>query len=255
MHEIYSPIEGDLLRVREGMNRYYNIKAGKLDGFAYLDKHTEELCPALVLYTARLYGETTDRVISLAQVFQFIQLASRVHYNINEDWQINENNCSDPRDGCQYPVLVGDYLYGRFFTTLCEAEIVEYLGPLAEIICLINEGGIVRLKNQSGGMVRTGARREIIRLEIAELMAGCCKIGGQVAGADQDSQQRLYKFGFSLGMAVGMLSSKMHNQAGSYFKEALSFLETLGSGKKRDDLKSLVLYLKNADTDIRKMVC
>ena len=255
MHDIYCPIEGDLLRVRDGMNRYYNIKAGKLDDFAHLKNYSEELYPALVLLAARMYGEITDRVVSLAQVFQFIHLATRVHYDINEDWQIRENNCPDPRDGCQYPVLVGDYLFGRCFTTLCEADIVEYLGPLAEIICMINEGGIIRLKNQSGGMLRTGARREIIRLEMAELMAGCCKIGGQVAGADQECQLQLYKFGFSLGMAVGMINNEMYDQADSYFKEALSSLESHKPGKNRDDLKGLVLFLRNANKDSRKMVC
>jgi len=255
LRDIYCPIEGDLLRVRDRMNRHYNIRAGNLDNFAYLEKYTEDLCPALVLFTARMYGGITDRVVSLAQVFQFIHLASRVHYNINEDWQIKENNCSDPRDGCQYPVLVGDYLYGRFFTTLCEADIMDYLDPLAEIICMINEGGIIRLKNQPGGMVRAGARREIIRLELAELLAGCCKIGGQLAGAGQECQLHLYKFGFSLGMAVGMINNEMYDQADSYFKEALFSLESLTPVKNRDDLKGLVLFLRNTNTDSRKMVC
>ncbi|MFZ5647687.1 MAG: polyprenyl synthetase family protein [Bacillota bacterium] len=253
MHDIFYPIKGDLLRVRERLNRYYRIKAGDIKEFAHLEKYAEYLCPALVLFTARMYGGVTEKVISMAQVFQFIHLASQVHCNINEDWQICENKCPDPRDGCQYPVLVGDYLYGRFFTTLCEADIVEYLGPLSEIICMINEGGIIRLK--SHGVIKAGVKREIIRLEVAELTGGCCKMGGQAAGAERECQQHLYRFGFSLGMAAGMLINELFDQAEAYFNEALSILDCLGPGKGRDDLKSLVMFMKNSAKDSRKMVC
>lgn len=253
MHDVFCSIEGDLLRVRERFNRYCKIKAGDIKEFAHLENHNEDLCPALVLFVARMHGGVSEKIISMAQVFQFIRLASIVHYNIAEDWQINENKCQDPRDGCQYPVLVGDYLYGMFFTTLCEAGIVEYLGPLSEIICKINEGGVIRLKSQ--GVVKAGIRREIIRLETAELMAGCCRLGGKLAGADIDCQQSLFQFGFSLGMASGMVNCELFEHAEAYFNEALSVLERLVPGKGRDDLKGLVLFMKNSARDDRKMVC
>ncbi|MFZ5644397.1 MAG: polyprenyl synthetase family protein [Bacillota bacterium] len=255
MHDVFCPIKWDLVRVREKMNRHYKLRAGHLNSFSHLDKHLEtDICPALVLYAARIYGSVTEKVISLAQVFQFIYLAVMLHQDINEDEQIKERNYTEPRDGCQYPVLVGDYLYGRFFTTLCDADIVEYLGPLSGIICMINEGGILRLKSQREKEM-PGTRREIIRLEMAELMAGCCKLGGQIAGADREGQSYLYKFGFSLGMGVGMARFEVYEQADVYFNEAQSFIEYFPPGKDRDDLKDLVVFLNGRIKERQKMVC
>lgn len=256
MYDVYCPIKWDLLRVRERMNRHYRIKAGSLKDFSHLEKYTDsDLCPALVLYAARMYGGVTNRVISLAQVFQFIYLAVMLHRDINEDEQVVDSDCIEPGDGCQYPVLVGDYLYGRFFTTLCDADIVEYLGPLSEIICMINEGGIIRLKSQGAEKAATISRQEIIRLEMAELMAVCCKMGGQIAGADRESQEQLYRFGFSLGMAVGLAGMDMYDRADTFFNEALSLLEYFKPGKDREDLRGLAVYLSGVTKENRRMVC
>lgn len=256
MHDVFRPIMGDLAGVRERMNRFYKIRAGDIKEYAHLEKHLDKyICPAVVLYAARIYGKATDKVISLAGVFQLIYQAMMVHYDINEDVQIRERTFADPRDGCQYPVLVGDYLYGRFFTTLCDADIVKYLGPFSEIICMINEGGIIKIKSQAGGAANPAVRRQIVRLEFAGLMAGCCRLGGEEAGAGGEQQKQLSKFGSALGMALGMAENQWFDQAEKYFKEALKFLDTLTPGLDRDKLKSLVLHLMVRSAESRKMVC
>ncbi|MCL6610934.1 MAG: polyprenyl synthetase family protein [Peptococcaceae bacterium] len=255
MHDVFCPITGDLAGVRERMNRYYKIRAGEIKEFAHLEKYAEKwICPALVLYAARINGKVTEKVVSLAAVFQFIYQAMMIHHNINEDCQIRENACADPRDGCQYPVLAGDYLYGRFFTTLCEWDIVKYLGPLSEIICMINEGSIKRLKCQAGGIVNPAVRREIVRLEMAELMAGCCRMGGEEAGADRETQQCLSGFGSAVGMALGMVENEWPDQAEKYFREAMAHLEMLAPGSDRENLRGLVMHLMNRVVDSKKMV-
>ncbi len=256
MHDVLHPVRGEIAGVWERMSRFYRIRAGYISDFAHLEKYAEKyICPALVLYSARISGKVTGGVISLAMVFQFIHQAAMVHRNINEDGQSRDSGPTDPRDGCQYPVLVGDYLYGRFFTTLCEADIIKYLGPLSEIICMINEGSIMRIKSQDGGMVNPATRREIIRLESGEFMAGCCRLAGDAVGAGAEQQQRLYNFGHAIGMAMGMARGEWHEHAGAYFSEALACLETLSPGKDRDNLRSLVTYLKGMSADSIKMVC
>jgi len=254
--DVLYPIKGDLDGVRERMNRYYKIRAGDIKEFAHLEKHNEMyICPALVLYSARMHGKVTEKVIALATVFQLIYQAMMVHYNINEDVQIRENASGDPRDGCQYPMLVGDYLYGRGFTIACDWDILKYLGPLSEMVCKMNEGSVIRLKSQAGGIIKPDLRREIIRMEMGELLAGCCRMGGDEAGADSHQQMLLSKFGMTLGMAVGMAENNWYDQSKKYFKEALIRLETLAPGKERDNLRRLVLHLMNRAVDRNKMVC
>ncbi|MFZ5634129.1 MAG: polyprenyl synthetase family protein [Bacillota bacterium] len=252
---MFYPVVGDLARVRERIYRYTKTRAGDLKDFAYLEEHVESyICPALVLFAARINGQVTENAISFAEVLQLIYMASTIHRNINEDGLFQGNKAFDPRDGCQYPVLVGDYLYSKAFAILIETDNTEHMVSLSEMVCKINEGGIIRNKSQ-GGVVRLDVWREIIRLEKAELLAGCCRLGAEAGGADKESRFYLSKFGCALGMAMGMTEIKRFDQADIYFNEALSHLDRLVPGEYRDNLKNMVLCLADKNIDSKKMVC
>lgn len=256
MRDVLSPIMGDLAGLRERMYRYYKIKAGDIRDFARLEEPLENaICPALVIFSARIFGGVTDNVISFAEMFQLIYTASAVHENIREDGTVHAVTSCQPRDGCQYPVLVGDYLYSKAFSILVETRNTRHMVRLSEIVQRINEGGILRNKHYPGGIIRSEVWREIIRLEKAELLAGCCQMGAKIAGADGPSQARLYRFGQALGMALGMAGIKKPDQAAVYFTEALACLDQLAPGSDRDSLRDIVLYFMGKNNDSKKMVC
>lgn len=255
MHDVFCPIAGDLARVRERVDRYTQTGAGDLKEYAYLEECGESyIHPALVLFAARIGGQVTDNTIYLAEIFQLIYLASTIHRDISEDVLLKGNNSPDPRDGYQYPVLVGDYLYSRAFLTLIETGNMKYMTGLTELICRINEGGILRNKNQAS-VVKTEVWRETVRLEKAELMAGCCLMGAQSAGADSDCRNNLRRFGYSLGMAIGMSEIKRCDQAAVFYNDALSHLDRLPPVVGRNDLKNMVMFLMDKHIDSNKMVC
>lgn len=253
MHDVLFPIKGELDGVRERIERYYKIRAGELKNFARLEVRPEDyLCPALVFFSAGTGGEVNGGVVSFAEMFQLIHLASRIHHDISEDGPFQGCSAPDPRDGCQYPILVGDYLYSKAFAILVETGNTRYMCNLSEIVVNINQGSILRNKTP-GGTARIEVWREIIRLEKADLLSGCCRMGAKVAGADEEAQFLLSRFGQALGMAVGMKEIKRIDQAEVYFNEALSYLDRL-SGKGRDSLGNLVRFLMS-NIDSRKMVC
>lgn len=256
MHNVFYPVENELTQVLGRMDIFYKIRAGDLRQFSHLEKHIKRyICPALVLFVAKVYSKITEKVVSLAEVIQFIYLASAVHTDVNEN-DINKNNYTrerpDPKDGSQYPVLVGDYLYGRFFTTLCDADIIKYLDPLSEVICLINECGIVRYSNEHKSADAGG---DAALLEMAVLLTVCCQLAGEMAGAGKDQQISLSKMGLSLGMAIEMADVQHTDQADSFFKEALSHLDHLIPGKGRDNLRGLLLHLMDKNSGDKRIVC
>jgi geranylgeranyl pyrophosphate synthase len=170
--------------------------------------------PALVLLTSRLYQHRPEAAVPLAAVHQFIYLAGRVHTGVAEECTALRREAAQ---SYQFPVLVGDYLYGRFFTTLCDAGQNHLLGDLARVICSMNEGGMMRAKNALGqaGYDVT----EIIRLETAELIASCCRLGGLAGGASDQEARHLYALGLELGMAIGRM------EQGCSFSEAAIHLQ------------------------------
>lgn len=258
MNQVIYPISEDLKKVQDNMNRYFNIKAGYLGNFAHLElcRLNSILRPALVILSAGMFGRITDKVIALAGILQYIYLASCIHKGINEDLEISQAATGDPRDGCQFPVLVGDYFYGRFFTSLCDAGIVEYLHPLAEIICVINEGGVVRLRNSGAAGLKTLPGCELLRKETAEMLSGCCVLGARLNGAGGRQEETLGRFGVNLGIALGLMEQGggFEDQATAYLREALPELDKLPAGPSRTALRELVELFLRREVSLERMV-
>lgn len=246
--DVFASIKQDVQHIYTAIKDQLQIKAGHVGHYAHLE-HTPMdnfIRPALVLMVARLYNCRSPKVISLGAIVQFIFMASQIHKNIPDN--LDKSKPVDPKDGTQFPVLVGDYLYGKFFTALCDADILHYLRPLAEIIGRINEGGILRTSNLDA------FDEKVIRLEFAELIAGAARLSGDLAGAPEQDQKLLYDFGLNLGMAYGFKQINMQNQLLMYINNALTTLENLPDRAEKAMLESLVRSIQFSDRDIRMVV-
>jgi len=226
---ICKPITGDLEAVKIKLHKEYLIKAGHLSSFAHLEFTPLDsiIRPAMVILSGRIFDFMNKKVLALAAVVQFIYMASAVHFRVND----NDTIKKDPRDGSQFPVLVGDYLYGKFFTSLCDAEIVEYLRPLSQVICSIHEGGILRLKAQNSGVpggFDKSLQEEIAYKETATLFETGCNIAADIAGVSQMDRNNITGFAREIGIALGLAE----NNAGiddieSHLEKAGRFLDKL----------------------------
>ncbi len=245
MHEVLFPISEQLNLVRSRINRRLFTKEGHVEDYIFLAGKAEaEICSSLVLYSARNYGLITERVISLAEVMQYLFLAIMTHDNVNEDNHPNN----------QYPVLIGDYFLGWFFTTLCNAGMANYLNHISQILCAINERAVIRLK-QTDEAGSTPARLVSPHPEYAEVFGECCMLGGMEAGADKQQQQCLRELGHALGMALGRSDNLSCKHREEFFNEALSKLEGLHPGNSKDDLRHFIYYLMKNGMGGKKMVC
>ncbi|AEF94443.1 hypothetical protein Desca_1590 [Desulfotomaculum nigrificans CO-1-SRB] len=250
----FAVIKKELQSVHDIIRNQLIIKAGHVGQYAHLEFCPTDnfIRPALVLTVARLYNCMSPKVISLGAIVQFIFMASQIHARIPE----TADNNRDPRDGTQFPVLVGDYLFGKFFTTLCDNGIVHYLRPLAEIIGRLNEGGILSKTNPNAITENESLFEEIVKLEVAELMAGSARLAGDLAGAPEEDKSLLHEFGLSLGMVYGLTQRNFgHQQIQKYFDRAMQALKGLPNRLEKDLLEKLIHSLRTPDGfSIRKVV-
>ncbi|GAW31576.1 hypothetical protein [Carboxydocella sp. JDF658] len=186
--EVLEAVAGDLEEVEKIIGRYLKVRSGHLTDFAHLeaDGYERWLRPAAVLLISRIFGYKGQKAPALAAVVQLIYLAARIHRQVPDTHSAGEE--IDPRDGTQLPVLVGDYLYGRFFTTLCEADLLEFLGPLADIIRKINEAAVLRLQGHQLDWPE----------EEKELLAGGCRLASRLARVDSSREEEAYQLGLAL---------------------------------------------------------
>ncbi|SHE85127.1 polyprenyl synthetase family protein [Desulforamulus putei] len=253
--DVFASIREDIQIIHNTIKNQLLIKAGHVGDYAHLEFSPMDnfIRPAVVLIAARLYNCRSAKVISLGAIVQFIFMASHIHKNIPET--AIQSYKVDPRDGTQFPVLVGDYLYGKFFTTLCDSDLLQYLRPLAEMIGRIHEGGILYRKNLHMLEDNNKLVNEIVRLEIAELMAGAARLAGDLAGAPEGDRESLYEFGVNLGMVYGLLQrNPLSVQGLKYTDQALKALEKLPNRPEKAMLENLVRALCLTEEDIRKVV-
>ncbi len=255
MH-IFQHISNDLDMVQKLIHKNLFIRTNHIKDYvkqevSYLDNN---LRPALVLICHRLYSPANRQTVALAAVLQFIFMASQVHIRLSED-SPGEEKQTDIRTGYQFPVLVGDYLYGRFFTTLCNAGIVHYLKNMAELICIINKNEVKDLNNPDLASTDPRAYHEVIRGECAELLACGAYLGADLAGADHVDKDKLYQLGLNLGMAFGLLARNAPaKQTNDYAGKAKLILTQLPPGKDKESLQELLDLCTAENTSLKRMV-
>lgn len=247
LREVLLPIGEELEKMQNILNRTFKIKAGNLADFVHLDSSSANnlFRPALVILSASLFTSPSGRVIYLAAIIQFIYMAFQVHKSVAED-ESRFAGTDDHRNGYQFPVLVGDYLYSRFFAGLCDAGLLKYLRPLSELICEFNEGNILRFKRGKKEQVAPAALLEkIIEKESAVFVAASCQMGGELGGAREPDLKHLYHFGFNLGMSLGFFEEQAGlDEASPYLQKALSYLAPLPPGINRDTMEQMVCLLQ-----------
>jgi len=246
--DILKPVKQELQLIQELINNQFTIKAGYLGAFAHLELSSadRDIRPALVVLSSRIFGYDPKKTIVLAGIFQFIYLAAKVQQGVSEIDSDYIREDTDPRDGSQFPVLIGDYLYSKFFYFTSDADITCILDPLAEIICQIHEGNILRktrnIKTLPGqGMI------ELVEKETAPLFAGCCYLTARLGGAAEREQDSLMRYGHNLGMAYGLLEQGIAADfAFPYLKEALSNLNMFPDRQEKNILEKLVYFLQQS---------
>ncbi len=245
---VLAPIQAELQETKNILAKSFQIRAGHLASFARLVPGClhDVIRPALVLLSARIFAPLNTQAVALAAVVQFIYLAAQLHRSVRE-WP----GPGDPKDGYQFPILVGDYFYSRFFTCLCDHGVVKYLKPLSKIICKMSEGGILRV--QSGDEPKNpDLLKQIVYKETAVLFGGGCRLAGHLAGAPEREQEILERFGINFGMAVGLNDYAQENN--SYLEEAFRELTYLPPGESRDTLEQLIRLLQQDNAGLAAQV-
>ncbi|ATW24524.1 polyprenyl synthetase family protein [Candidatus Formimonas warabiya] len=227
-------IQAELNAVFAQIEEDCHLKSGHLSEFIpgfQLNPIDVYLRPTLVLLSAKLFQGCLKKPAVLAGVVQLIFIAQEIHNRIPDD-------CA--KEAPQFPVLVGDYLFSKFFKKLSDHNLLEWLAPLASVICEMNEGGVVRHEVLDRGLAGEEACLEVIRREHGLLSALACKIGSSVAGAAKEKAEALEQFGLKLGMAWGIIKEKRHLSPVGLLNEAKDSLAKVPFGPERDLMLELV---------------
>ncbi|AGA69754.1 hypothetical protein Desdi_2328 [Desulfitobacterium dichloroeliminans LMG P-21439] len=185
----------ELEEIRKTLRREIKLKAAEFDDLVELDfdELDNNACSLIVLSISQAFGGVNRSAIRLAIILQYIFMADQVHRLMTDDPDLEESKR-------QFPVLVGDFLYGKFFLSLCKENMLHFLAPLAKVIESMNQGAITRWLAKD----RTVDQAEFLKIfemERATLTGLAARLGAELSGCPVKVQNQCEVLGWNLGLA------------------------------------------------------
>jgi Geranylgeranyl pyrophosphate synthase len=162
----------------------------------------KQLRPIIVIYSAKLFGNVSDKTHRAAALIELLHTATLVHDDIVDD--------SDKRRGRfsinalwknKIAVLVGDYLLSRGMLVALKAKDYDTLEIVSDAVKEMSEGELLQIEKARKLDIDESIYYEIIRKKTASLLASCFAVGAASASSSEDEVKQMWKIGEYLGMA------------------------------------------------------
>lgn len=237
MHSLHKSIGDELCSVQERLNKEIVFKTARFHDLVNLtmDEMDKCACPAILLAVSRSCGYRGGKSIGLASAIELVYMAGKVHRLMRDEGISEEER--------QYPVLVGDFLFGKYFLMLCQEGLLKYLAPLAQAIAGMSEGSIERWRLQKQRELLKDEWIMVLGREHACLTAMAARLGADLAEMPLDIQTKLEMIGWNLGLAWAAAREKLEvSIIKNALEKALTFIRELPDSLHIIYIKELYSY-------------
>ncbi|SDD24615.1 polyprenyl synthetase family protein [Aquimonas voraii] len=208
----------------------------------------KRLRPMLVLLAARALGYAGSDHLQMAAIIEFIHTSTLLHDDVVDESDLRRGRkTANALWGNAASVLVGDFLYSRSFQLMVELDRMPVMRILANTTNAIAEGEVLQLLHVHNPDTDEAAYLRVIERKTAVLFAAATRLGALLAGASEDQQTAMERFGLALGYAFQIADDVL-----DYTADASTLGKNLG-----DDLAEgkatlpLIHALTRVDADCR----
>jgi len=161
----------------------------------------KQIRPALVMLSAKLFGEIGPKTHTAASLVELLHTTSLVHDDVVDD--------ANERRGAfsvyalwksKTAVLFGDYLLARGLIISVDHQAYDLLRIVSVAVKEMCEGELLQLQHSRKQDITREAYFEVIHKKTAALIAACTEAGAQSGGATPDQLEQMRQFGIYLGL-------------------------------------------------------
>ena len=203
--QVFGLIRRDLLQVEEELERQAR---SNLQILTHLNRYMlnsggKRLRPALLLLSAKVFGEALDHsIISMAAVMEMLHTATLVHDDIIDGAEMRRGKKAVASQwGNDIAVLLGDWLYMTAFENSLQQRNLEVLDVLTEATRKMTEGELLQLPLVGNLRITEEEHFDIVQRKTGFLFSASCRLGGVLRGASAVEKAALEDYGMSLGIA------------------------------------------------------
>jgi octaprenyl-diphosphate synthase len=162
----------------------------------------KQIRPMFVFLSAKMGGEVNETSYRAASLVELLHTATLVHDDVVDD--------SNERRGFfsinalwknKIAVIVGDYLLSKGLLLSLDNNDHKILQILSTAIKSMSEGELLQLEKARKLNLKEDIYYNIIKGKTASLLASCCAAGARSTFTDDDSVNKMHRFGEKVGMA------------------------------------------------------
>ncbi len=204
MADVWEAYRGEIEGVENQVRKNLDSSVALVNTVAahILSSGGKRIRPLLLLLCARLCGYTAQEHHQLGSLVEFIHTATLLHDDVVDDADIRRGRRTARKVwGNQISILVGDYLYSRAICQIVEFRSQAINESMSEACRKMAEGEVLQLYYNGNPAMPESDYLRIVEHKTAGLIAASCRMGAIVAGASEEKQDALFRFGQHLGIA------------------------------------------------------
>lgn len=162
--------------------------------------------PVFVLLSGKFGNYDIERIKIVAVSLELIHMATLVHDDVVDDAELRRGKLTIKKSySNRIAMYTGDYILARSLESITKLENPDVHRVLSKAIVEVCVGEIEQIKDKFvwNQHLRNYLRR--IKRKTALLFATSCKLGAITAGAPKTAINKLYKYGYYVGMSYQII--------------------------------------------------
>lgn len=218
--------------------------------------------PSLLLLICKAHNKVTPNAVKAAVSIELLHTATLVHDDVIDDSDLRRGlETLNAVWGDNSSVLMGDFIFGRGFTTLLDTGVARLTPIFALAIDRMSQGELLQVDRRQQQATTEEQYFAVIREKTSSLFGAAAEMGGVLCGADDTTAERYRQMGESIGTAFQITDDLLDYQGvedvtgkptgGEDLREGkitlpIIYTQRMAEGSDRERLQML---LSDADVD------
>ncbi|MCD6320441.1 MAG: polyprenyl synthetase family protein [Candidatus Desulfofervidaceae bacterium] len=204
----------------------------------------KKLRPLLFVLSSHLCGCENGEEIRLAPIFEYLHVATLLHDDVIDEAHLRRGKpTANNVWGNTIPILAGDFLLARALELAASSGLLKMVQLLAQTTSWLAQGEILEIVKTDALDLSEKEYFEIINGKTAVLIAASSRLGAVLAGAEEDKENALQKYGHRLGLAFQIIDDVL-----DYIGSEKEFGKPVGHDIKEGKVTLPLIYALKACT-------
>jgi octaprenyl-diphosphate synthase len=177
----------------------------------------KNLRPMLVLMSARMCGEPTERTYISSAIVELLHVATLIHDDVLDDSDMRRGFQSiKAKWGNKIAILMGDYLLSKSLIGGSMTGKIEVITLMSDAAKRLTKGELFQLQKSRSLDITEAEYYQLIGDKTAALISTCAELGALSVDASKEQQTALANYGENIGIAFQIKDDLLDYQSKSF---------------------------------------